>query len=361
MQAWRVVRPGPIDTSPLELTELPLPQPMRGEILVRVRCCGVCRTDLHIAEGDLPPRTPHVVPGHQIVGVVEARGDAATRFNIGDRIGIAWLRYTCGRCRFCERGLENLCTEARFTGWDVDGGYAEYAVVDERYAYRLPSTFNDERAAPLLCAGIIGYRALQRARLPSGGRLGIYGFGASAHITAQIAVHRGAIVHVATRSRRARNLARELGAASVGEPSEPPAELLDGAILFAPAGELVPIALEALAPGGVLSIAGIHLSSIPQLDYARHLFNERGVVSVTANTRDDGEAFLDLAARVSVRVDTTVFDLSEADVALTALERGEIAELVASQRALEELQAWVEGRLFEARDEDVSRCDSAAA
>lgn len=325
MNAWQVVRPGPIDAHPLELTEIAIPHPMPGEVLVRVRCCGVCRTDLHIAEGDLPLRTPNVVPGHQIVGVVEGTGEGASRFRVGDRIGIAWLRYTCGRCRFCIRGLENLCPDALFTGWDVDGGYAEYAVVDERYAYRLPTAFSDERAAPLLCAGIIGYRALQRAHLPSGGRLGIYGFGASAHITAQIAVHEGAIVHVATRSRRAQDLALELGAASVGEPLDRPPKPLDSAILFAPAGELVPVALEALAPGGNVSIAGIHLSSIPPLDYTRHLFNERGVVSVSANTRDDGEAFLEIAARVPVKVITTTFDLFEADAALTALARGDIS------------------------------------
>jgi alcohol dehydrogenase, propanol-preferring len=325
MEAWRVVRPGPIDDHPLEFSQLPVPQPRPGELLVRVRCCGICRTDLHIAEGDLPQRAPNIVPGHQIVGVVEAIGEGASRFRIGDRIGIAWLRYTCERCRFCSRGLENLCKEARFTGWDVDGGYAEYAVADERYAYGLPDAFSDERAAPLLCAGIIGYRALRRSRLPSGGSLGIYGFGASAHITAQIALHEGAIVHVATRSRSAQELALELGVASVGKPLDRPPARLDAAILFAPAGELVPIALEALAPGGILSIAGIHLSSIPQLDYARHLFDERGVVSVKANTREDGEAFLDLAAHVPVEVTTTAFDLSEADTALTALARGEIS------------------------------------
>ena len=325
MRAWRVVRPGPIETHPLELADLPLPQPKQGEVLVRVSCCGVCRTDLHIAEGDLPARVPNVVPGHQIVGVVEAAGDGASRFRIGDRIGVAWLRYTCGECRFCARGLENLCTTARFTGWDVDGGYAEYAVADERYAYELPSAFSDEQAAPLLCAGIIGYRALQRARLPSGGRLGIFGFGASAHITAQIAIYEGATVHVATRSRRARELALELGAVTTGGPLDPPPELLDAAILFAPAGELVPVALEALGPGGILSIAGIHLSPIPQLDYVRHLYDERGIVSVTANTREDGKAFLEIARRVPVKVVSTSFDLSETDAALSALARGDIA------------------------------------
>lgn len=325
MRAWQVVHPGPIETQPLELTELPLPHPMPGEVLVHVRCCGVCRTDLHIAEGDLPPHRPKVVPGHQVVGVVEAIGDEASRFRVGDRIGIAWLRHTCETCHFCMRGLENLCPSARFTGWDADGGYAEHAIVDENYAYELPDSFEDESAAPLLCAGIIGYRALRRAQLPPEGHLGIYGFGASAHIAAQVALYEGASVHVATRSQRARDLAADLGATSVGEPRESPPESLDAAILFAPAGELVPVALEALAPGGTLSIAGIHLSPIPELDYATHLFNERGIVSVTANTRADGEAFLDLAARIPVKVVTTSFDLSEADTALAALARGEVA------------------------------------
>lgn len=325
MRAWQVVRPAPIDTHPLAFAELPVPQPRRSEVLVRVRCCGVCRTDLHIAEGDLAVRRPRVVPGHQIVGVVEATGEGASRFRVGDRIGIPWLRHTCGTCRFCMRGLENLCPNARFTGWDADGGYAEHAVVDENYAYELPDSFADESAAPLLCAGIIGYRALRRAQLPPEGRLGIFGFGASANIAAQVAIHEGATVHVATRSQRARDLALELGATSVGEPRERPPEPLDAAILFAPAGELVPIALEALGPGGTLSIAGIHLSPIPKLDYATHLFDERGIVSVTANTRADGEAFLELAARIPLRVVTTAFDLSEADVALAALARGELA------------------------------------
>lgn len=325
MRAWQVVHPGPLESHPLEPTERGVPQPLSGEVLVRVHCCGVCRTDLHIAEGDLPPRRTNVVPGHQIVGVVEAIGEEASRFRVGDRIGIPWLRHTCGTCRFCARGLENLCPSARFTGWDADGGYAEHAVVDESYAYLLPDAFDDESAAPLLCAGIIGYRALHRAQLPKGGRLGIYGFGASAHIAAQVAIHEGASVHVATRSQSAQELALELGAMSVGEPRARPPDPLDAAILFAPAGELVPIALEALGPGGLLSIAGIHLSAIPQLDYAGHLFNERGMVSVTANTRADGQAFLELAARIPMKVVTTRFDLSEADVALGALARGELS------------------------------------
>jgi propanol-preferring alcohol dehydrogenase len=324
MRAWQVVRPGPIETHPLELSKRAIPQPAAREVLVRIHCCGICRTDLHIVEGDLPTHAAHVVPGHQIVGLVEANGEGASRFSVGERIGIAWLRYTCEQCRFCTRGLENLCPNARFTGWDVDGGYAEYAVVDERYAYLLPDSFGDEEVAPLLCAGIIGYRALRRAQLPTGGHLGIYGFGASAHITAQIAGYEGAVVHVATRSRRAQELALELGASSVGQPKDRPPDPLDAAILFAPVGDLVPVALEALAPAGTLSIAGIHVSKIPELDYNKHLFYERGMRSVAANTRADGEEFLSLAARVPVKVTTSPFDLSEVEAGLVALKRGEI-------------------------------------
>ena len=301
MQAWWVDRPGPADARPLVLGDRADPEPAAGEILVRVHVCGVCRTDLHLAEGDLEPHRPRTVPGHEVVGTVEARGDGATRFAIGDRVGIAWLRATCGVCRFCQRGAENLCIAPAFTGWDADGGYAELAVVDERYAYAIPELFSDDEAAPLLCAGIIGYRALRRAELPAGGRLGIYGFGASAHIAAQIALHEGATVHVLTRSADARRLALELGAASARDTSEGPPEPLDAAVLFAPAGGLVPVALEALDRGGTLAIAGIHLTEVPPLDYRRHLFQERQVRSVTANTRQDGEALLALAAAIPVR------------------------------------------------------------
>ncbi len=263
---------------------------------MRVHVCGVCRTDLHLAEGDLPPRRPDVVPGHEVVGVVEALGDGASRFAVGDRIGIAWLRRTCGRCTYCRRGAENLCVAPRFTGWDDDGGYAEHAVVHEDFAYRLPAEFSDERAAPLLCSGIIGYRALKRSVLPPGGRLGIYGFGASAHLAAQLALHDHATVHVMTRSARARQLALGLGCASASEVRDGPPEPLDAAILFAPAGELVPIAMRALDRGGTLSIAGIHVTDIPGLVYADELFEEKTLTSTTANTRRDGEELLELAA-----------------------------------------------------------------
>lgn len=296
-----------------------VPDPDAGEIRVRVSACGVCRTDLHLAEGDLPPKRGDVTPGHEIVGRVDALGVGANRFGAEERVGIAWLRRTCGRCRFCRRGRENLCLQPRFTGWDADGGYAEYAVVDERYAYPIPDAFSDEQAAPLLCAGIIGYRSLKRAALPPGGRLGIYGFGASAHLAAQVAISQGATVHVLTRSADAQRLALALGASSARGAYDAPLERLDAAILFAPVGDLVPVALAALDRGGVLAIAGIHLSETPPLDYAQHLFQEREVRSVTANTRADGEEFLAIAARIGIRPTTTRYSFDRADQALVDL------------------------------------------
>jgi alcohol dehydrogenase, propanol-preferring len=311
MRAWTVHRVGPASTGPLRLVERPDPVPRGREVRLRVSVCGVCRTDLHLAEGDLTPRHPGVVPGHEVVGVVDAVGDRAERVAVGDRLGIAWLRSTCGRCRFCRRGDENLCLRPSFTGWDHDGGFAERAVVDERYAYRLPAALD---------AGIIGYRALRRSALPAGGgRLGIYGFGASAHITAQIAIAEGATVHVLTRSEGARRLATSLGAASVGAAADSPPEPLDAAILFAPAGELVLPALAALDRGGTLAIAGIHLSDIPALDYQRHLFQERQVRSVTANTRRDGEELLRLATRYDLRPTVAPYAFERAGEALVDL------------------------------------------
>jgi alcohol dehydrogenase, propanol-preferring len=319
MKAWAVDTPGPVHTGPLVAVERPRPEPGAGEVRLRVTACGVCRTDLHLAEGDLPPKHPLTVPGHEIVGRVDAVGEGCDRFELGQRAGIAWLRATCGRCRWCRSGSENLCVSPRFTGWDADGGYAQWAVVDEAYAYPIPDRFDDRQAAPLLCAGIVGYRALRRAALPAGGRLGIYGFGASAHLAAQVALAEGARVHVLTRSEDARGLAIELGAHSAGPANGAPPEPLDAAILFAPAGELVPVALEALDRGGTLAVAGIHLSQIPPLDYQRHLFQERQIRSVTANTRRDGEEFLALAARLGVVVTTTPYPLSAADQALADL------------------------------------------
>ena len=319
MRAWEVVSPGPLSGAPLRMVERDPPRPAAGQVLVRVSTCGVCRTDLHVAEGDLPVHRPDVVPGHEVVGIVDQLGPGSTRFTPGDRVGIAWLAHTCGHCRFCRRGDENLCTEASFTGWDHDGGYAEAAVVDERYAYRIPDGLSDDQAAPLLCAGIIGYRSLRRTSLRPGGRLGLYGFGGSAHLTAQVAMHEGAEVHVMTRSEDARRLALELGAASVGPADAAPPVPLDAAIVFAPVGELVPGALAALDRGGVLVIAGIHLTDIPRLRYQDHLFNEREIRSVTANTRRDGEEFLQIATRMGVTATTTPYALEHADRALADL------------------------------------------
>ncbi|HUZ08694.1 MAG TPA: zinc-dependent alcohol dehydrogenase family protein [Acidimicrobiales bacterium] len=319
MRAWQVTTPAPIEQGPLQLVDRPRPEPGPGQVLVRVSTCGVCRTDLHVVEGDLPVHREHVTPGHEVVGIVEVQGSGARRFATGDRVGVAWLASTCGACRYCRRGAENLCPSASFTGWDHDGGYAESVVVDERFAYRLPDDLSDDQAAPLLCAGIIGYRALRLTGLPHGGRLGIYGFGGSAHIAAQIALAEGAEVFVATRSEEARKLARSLGATWVGESSAEPPVRLDGSILFAPAGELVPVALAALDRGGVLAIAGIHLSDVPGLDYQDHLFEERVLRSVTANTRTDGEELLRLAPRLGVVATTTAYPLDEADVALADL------------------------------------------
>jgi propanol-preferring alcohol dehydrogenase len=289
---------------------------------VRVTCCGVCRTDLHLAEGDLPPRRPQVVPGHEVVGTVDALGPGAHRFSVGDRVGVPWLGRTDGACRFCRRGDENLCEHPVFTGWDVDGGYADACVADEAFVYRLPEDVPDEQAAPLLCAGIIGYRALRCAAVPPGGRLGIYGFGGSAHLTAQVALAQGLRVHVLTRGEGNRALAARLGADSVGGPADVPPEPLDGAVLFAPAGELVPVALRALDRGGTLAVAGIWLSDVPALDYAAELFQERRLRSVTANTRRDGEEFLALAGRLGVRATTVGYPMDEAPAALADLAAG---------------------------------------
>jgi alcohol dehydrogenase, propanol-preferring len=319
MRAWWIERPGPVDGGPLRFGTRPDPEPGPGELLIRVRACGVCRTDLHLAEGDLPVHREHVVPGHEIVGEVVGRGPGSRRFPVGARVGIAWLRRTCGSCRFCRQGRENLCRDPRFTGWDDDGGYAELTVAPEAYAYALPEALGDREAAPLLCAGIIGYRALQRAGLPPGGRLGIYGFGASAHLAAQVALHRGAEVHVMSRSAQARELALRLGAASAGAADASPPVPLDAALLFAPVGTLVPPALRALERGGTLVVAGIHLSDIPALDYARELFQEKQLRSVTANTRQDGEEFLRLAARFGLRPTTVGYPFDAADRALADL------------------------------------------
>jgi propanol-preferring alcohol dehydrogenase len=304
-----------------------VPEPGPGELLLRVLACGVCRTDLHVTEGDLPPHLPGVTPGHEVVGEVVALGEGAAGFAIGDKAGAAWLRWTCGACKYCLSGAENLCPWSRYTGWDANGGYAEYLTVPAAYAHRLPDGYTDEELAPLLCAGIIGYRALQRADLPPGGRLGIYGFGGSAHLAAQVALARGATVHVLTRGEQARRLALEIGAASAGPLSADggagmPPEPLDAAILFAPVGDLVLPALAALDRGGTLAIAGIHLSDIPSLNYDRHLFQERQLRSVTSNTRVDAREFLLFAAEHRLAVTVHPYPLDAADQALADLNAG---------------------------------------
>ncbi|WP_343710733.1 zinc-binding alcohol dehydrogenase family protein [Mycobacterium sp.] len=330
MKAWRVRRPGPMKTDPLQRVTTEVPQPQPSELLVAVHACGVCRTDLHVTEGDLPVHRDHVIPGHEVVGEVIQVGsavgpDAGDGFAVGDRVGIAWLRHTCGTCGYCRRGDENLCPQSRYTGWDADGGYAEFTTVPAAFAHQLPSGYSDSELAPLLCAGIIGYRSLLRAELPPGGRLGLYGFGGSAHITAQVALAQGAEVHVMTRGARARELALALGAASAQGAADPPPVPLDAAILFAPVGDLVLPALQALDRGGTLAIAGIHLSDIPSLNYQRHLFQERQIRSVTSNTRADARAFLDFAGHHHITVTTPEYPLAHADRALSDLSEGRIA------------------------------------
>ena len=329
MHAWHVQAPGPVDGRPLRLhTEDDLPQPGPGELLLKVLACGVCRTDLHVTEGDLPPHRPGVTPGHEVVGEVAAVGEGADGsgpadgFAVGDRAGAAWLRWTDNTCKFCLRDTENLCPNSLYTGWDADGGYAEYMTVPAAYAHRLPEGYSDPELAPLLCAGIIGYHALQRAELPPGGRLGLYGFGGSAHLAAQVALARGATVHVLTRGEQAKRLALELGVASVGEAADMPPEPLDSAILFAPVGELVLPALAALDRGGTLAIAGIYLSDIPPLNYERHLFQERQLRSVTSNTRADAREFLDFAGGHKLQVTVHPYPPDAADQALRDLKAG---------------------------------------
>ena len=319
-----VNRPAAIESNPLELVEVEKPRPKAGEILVRVRACGVCRTDLHVAEGDLAPKHPQIIPGHEVVGVVEENGAGCRRFAAGTRVGIAWLRETCGACADCGRGRENLCREARFTGWDHDGGYAQWAVVREDFAYALPEALGDEEMAPLLCAGIIGFRAIKRAEVKPGARVGLYGFGGSAHLAIQVLKHWKCQVFVMSRGGKHQELAEELGAAWVGSAQERPPMPLEAAILFAPAGELVLPAMEALERGGILAVAGIYLTPIPRLDYERHLFYEKELRSVTANTRADGAEFLRLAGEIPIRTQVAPMELTEANRALSMLKHDEL-------------------------------------
>jgi len=316
-------RPGPAESSPLRLEEVPTPVPAEHQVRVRVACCGVCHTDLHTVEGDLSlPKLP-IIPGHQLVGVVDALGPGAHKLKAGDRAGIAWLQWTDGQCGFCRRDLENLCERARFTGYHVDGGYAEYAVVHQDFAYPLPAGFSDEHAAPLLCAGIVGYRAYRISGAKPGDRLGLYGFGASAHLILQLARHQGCEVYVFTRSQAHRDLARELGAAWTGAAEDTPPDPLDASIIFAPAGALVPQALGALRKAGTLALAGITMSAIPQMDYSL-LYHERTARSVANSTRQDARDFLALASEVPLKTEVQVFSMEDANQALVAMKRSEI-------------------------------------
>jgi alcohol dehydrogenase, propanol-preferring len=372
MKAMLLRRIAAIDSSPLELVDLPTPEPGPGEVLLRVRCCAVCRTDLHVIEGDLPQQKLPVIPGHQIVGTIEKLGPALAErkplavsqeegpeiapLRIGQRVGVAWLRHTCGHCGFCTAGKENLCESARFTGYHADGGYAEYAVAPAAFCYELPENlpspfgrggeggsqvealtltlsqrergpycFSDVDAAPLLCSGIIGYRALRRCNLPPGGRLALYGFGSSAHVVIQIAIHRGCEVYVVTRGENHRELARGMGAVWVGEDARQMPVTVDSAIMFAPAGELVLPALESLKKGGTLSLAGIYMTPIPQMDYERYVFYERDIHSVTCNTRRDGRELLAEAAAIPIRPHTTLYPLADANRALRDLKSDRIS------------------------------------
>jgi len=324
MKAMMVNIPGAIEEHPLALTDTARPEPAANEILVRVKTCGVCRTDLHVSEGDLPMHRANVIPGHEVVGVVEALGAGCTRYRIGERVGIAWLRETCGVCIYCKRGRENLCPNAKFTGYDHDGGYGEFATVREDFAYRIPDPLGDEEAAPLLCAGIIGYRAIKRAAIERGMTVGLYGFGGSAHLSMQVLKHWGCKVFVMTRGGTHRALAESMGADWVGSAEERPPKKLDAAILFAPAGNLVPSCMEALDRGGVLAIAGIYLTDVPSLNYAKHLFEEREIRSVTANTRADGEEFMQIAGEIPIRTHTQFFGLEQATEALIELKHDRI-------------------------------------
>jgi propanol-preferring alcohol dehydrogenase len=318
MKAWTTGA----DAGAFHEAHRPMPAPAADEVVVRVEACGVCRTDLHVIDHELPSHRPGVVPGHQVVGTITDIGTGIRQLHLGDRVGIAWLRRTCGACQWCRQGRENLCPSSQYTGWDADGGFAEYATVPESFAYPLASTADLAAIAPLLCAGIIGYRALARANLPPGGRLGIYGFGSSAHITAKLAMAMGAEVFAMTRGEANRDLARSMGAMFVGDATARPPVALDSAIVFAPAGELVPLALQATGRGGTVVLAGIHMTDIPPMDYAENLFNERDLRTVTANTRADGAAFLRLAATLDLAPTITRYRFHEAATAVAALRSG---------------------------------------
>lgn len=323
MKACVLKSVSPVETCPLEMRDVPEPVPGNGEVLVRVNACGVCRTDLHVIEGELAPKKASVIPGHQVVGTVTKLGPGVTRRCVGERVGVAWLHHTCGVCAYCRERKENLCDKASFTGYTVDGGYAEYMLASEDFVYPVPASFGDVEAAPLLCAGIIGFRALRLSGIQTGGRLGFYGFGAAAHVAIQVARHWGVEVYASTRDERHQKLALELGAKWAGGTTAEPPVKLDSAIIFAPAGEIVPAALKSLKKGGTVALAGIHMSLIPPLDY-NMLYHERVLRSVANNTRQDGEDFLQIAAEIPIHTAVELFPLSEANRALNLLKNDAI-------------------------------------
>jgi len=323
MKACVLDSPAPIETAPLIWRDIPRPSPQAGQLLVQVRACGICRTDLHVIEGELPRSKMPIVPGHQVVGVIAEQGSGATRYPIGTRVGIAWLHATDGTCEYCRAGKENLCEHPSFTGYTVDGGFAEYSLAEQDFVYPIPDGFADEHAAPLLCAGIIGFRSLRLANLPKNGRLGLYGFGAAAHVAIQVAHYWGCEVYVCTRDERHQKLARELGAVWAGGTIDAPPKLLDSAIVFAPAGEIVPAALKALNKGGTLTLGGIHMSPIPQFDYDL-IYGERVMRSVANNTREDGRDFLKIAAEIPIHTEIERFAMQDANRALNALKNDAI-------------------------------------
>jgi len=323
MKACLLHSPARVETSPLEFTDVPDPVPQGDQVLVRVAACGVCRTDLHVVEGELPPRKSPVIPGHQVVGRIEKTSAAAKRFHIGDRVGIPWLHRTDGVCDYCRAGKENLCDNPTFTGYMVDGGYAEYALAPEGFVYPIPEGLTDLHAAPLLCAGIIGFRSLRLSGIEAGGKLGLYGFGAAAHLAIQVARHWNVSVYAMTRDARHQKLALEMGAVWAGGTVDEPPTKLDAAIVFAPAGEIVPAALKALKKGGTVALGGIHMSPIPSFDYDL-LYGERMLRSVANNTRQDGEDFLRLAAEIPIHSETEIFPLRDANRALNSLKNDAI-------------------------------------
>ena len=315
--------PNPAEQRPLVLEERPPPIPAAGEARVRVQACGCCRTDLHVIEGDLELPVLPIVPGHQVVGTVDALGAGCTRLSLGDRVGVAWLHETCGVCAFCRRGEENLCERARFTGWTADGGYADWLTVPEGFAVQVPDELTDLEAAPLLCAGVIGYRAVRRAEVEPGERVGLMGFGSSAHLVLQLLTYWGCDTVVLTRGTRHRELARDLGASWVGDAAELPPVPCDRVVVFAPAGELVPVALQLVRPGGVVSLAGIHMSPIPTFDYSL-LWRERTLRSVANMTRRDADEFMALAAQATIRAEVESYALEDAPAALIAIAQDQV-------------------------------------